>query len=120
MCNEQFSLTVAATNTCVCCCNGHIDVNPVQSNNVELLVTLIHDKNGEELQGNAQFTQPVPQQAAKYPVNHTGAYHYVVQVFLNNFSTLLQTLIFALENNGFGNDKVFCLSLSMNFPYSSL
>ena len=47
-------------------------------------------------------------------VNHTGAYHYVVQVLLNNFAFLQQNLYVVLENNSFRNDILVILSVSVN------
>ena len=54
------------------------------------------------------------QQAAAYPVNHTGAYHYVVQVLLNNFASSQQSLYAVLENNGFENDILGIMFISVN------
>ena len=94
-------------------CNKHFSLAE-QSNNVKSHVTPNHDNNGVELQPNVQFTRPTLQQAAAYPVNHTGAYHYVVQVLLNNFASSQQSLYAVLENNGFESDILGIMFISVN------
>ena len=47
-------------------------------------------------------------------MNHTGAYHYVVQVLLNNLVFVQQSLYAVLKNNGFESYILGILSISVN------